>query len=865
MDSLELAFGDSRCINIRIDLTRDLPLTILTKNPQIAKKDKKIKLGDIVKAEDLPPLADMLNEIVTGVQKNLNAHCRVQFGDGYKWVFLCCESRRDAFNRSFHLVGIMLDVSDYLESTEDDYVLAEFKRKNSSKISELNNNGATLVEIMGRDYLTRIQSAFDMTEGVESAIYDEKDKLICTSKSEQTSFSLKKFSFIQREPIRFNHKTAATWVICSNEQELIDKNSELLKILASTVSQISNAMVVLYNEMENSKKANQQLGANVEEQMLLNSIYSVILETKSSEKALSMVLSMVGEYFKLDRVIIFEALGAEHKVEPFMQWTSRKNYRCDEEDNYTNSTYPKFHEELNYYGMYFSSGTDHEFSKHGVKSLAASALSESGRFSGVIFFETLEFERSWSQSDRKLLRSISQIISTMTIRCRMDNEIEKKNAQLEQLAFYDPILGVKNRTKLDADLHKALDEGKKGAALTVKVTNMRSLNELFGHGYTDKLLKSIVRYIEQLDFEGKTVYRFTGSIMMILLDGADGNAAKSFCEQFLERFKKPWLIEGAEHYMEAGVGICLYPVNAETCEDIYKASTLSMYRAVEYGKNSYAFFAQEFERPTGTNYYIEQRLRQAIAEGMSGFEMYFQPVFDYNDTNRIDYFESLIRWTDSELGEVAPAKFIRLAENMGFDIVIDTWAIAKACRFCKEMHEKYGYEDACVSVNLTVGELQHAAITQVVYDTLEETGLDGRYLVVEIPEKAQVLSFSNTSSAIGTLKKLGVRITIDNFGREYMSLNTLKNSCIDVIKMGQSLFTAVEDDFDKTLLEAIVKLAHSRDIKVCVKKAEFRTQLDIIGKYGIDLIQGNYFVKPLKDEEIYNAIENAADITVTRK
>lgn len=865
MDSLELAFGDSKCINIRIDLTKDLPLTILTKNPQISKKDKKIKLKDLVKAEDLPPLADMLNEIVTGTQKTLNAHCRVQFGDGYKWVFLCCESRRDTFNRSFHLLGIMLDVSDYLESTDDDYVLAEFKRKNSTKISELNNNGATLVEIMGKDYLTRIQHAFDMTEGVVSAIFDDREQLICTSKPDQHNFSIKKYRYVQREVIRFNHKTAATWVICSDEQELIDKNSNLLEILASTVSQISNAMVVLYNEMENSRKANQQLGANVEEQMLLNSIYSVILETKSAKDALKMVLSMVGEYFKLDRVIIFESMAEPHVIKPFMQWTVRKSYRCDESTAYTDSEYPKFHEELTYYGMYFSSGTDHEFTKHGVKSLAASALSESGHFSGVIFFETLEFERSWSQSDRRLLRSISQIISTMIIRCRMDLEIEKKNAQLEQLAFYDSILGVKNRTKLDADLRRALEKGRNGAALTVKVTNMRSLNEIFGHGYTDKLLRSIVRFVEQMDFAGKAVYRFTGSIMMILLDGADGNAARDFSEMFLERFKKPWIIDGAEHYMEVGVGICLYPVNAATCEDIYKASTLSMYRAVEYGKNSYAFFAQEFERPTGTNYYIEQRLRQAIADGMKGFEVYFQPVLDYNDTKKIAYFESLVRWRDSELGEVAPAKFIRLAENMGFDIAIDTWVIPQACRFCKEMHEKYGYEDLCVSVNLTAGELQHAAVTQIVQDALEESGLDGRNLVVEIPEKAQVLSFSNTSSAIGALKKLGVRITIDNFGREYMSLNTLKNSCIDIIKIGQSLFTTADDEFDKTLLEAIIKLAHSRDIKVCVKKAEFKTQLDVIGNYGIDLVQGNYFIKPLKVEEIYSAIENTADMAVSRK
>lgn len=836
LDALELAFHDSKSVNIRIDLTRDIPVTILGKYPSLAKKDRRFNLREIIYAEDFPLIADVFNDIVSGREKALNCHCRVNIGKDYHWVYLNCNLRKDTFNKSLHLTGSMIDVSDYLENASDDHVLQQIEKKNSAKIEAIKTDNPAITEILGEDYLIKIQSAFTMTQGLVSAFIDASGKFICSSDPAITRFDAKQYAHSKAVEIRYNHMLLANWVIASDSAEAIEKNSSLLDVLSQTVSQIANAMLILYNEMENSKTANQQLGSNIEQQILLNNVYTIILEKRDSDEALRMVIKLVGEYLKLDRIRLYSYDSEDCSTSLVREWaglasdaTNEKSFDC--------AAHPLLMEELNYCDTYFSTSSFAELEKLKVKSFVVSQIAESGKFTGLIFYEVIYGDRIWSNSDKKLLRNISQIISTMLIRCNMDTALKMQNEQLKKLAFTDPVIDISNRAALDRDLRAELEKKASGAAIALKITNMRSVNEAFGHIHSDVLLKKIAKFIDGMEVKGKRVYRFSGSVIIVILRGSTAEQAREFCENLLARFKRSWFIDGAEHYMEAIVGVTLYPDNALTNEDIYRCATNAMYRAGEFNKNSYAFYNDEFENDNIAQMNLEQRLRNSVFSRMEGFSVLFQPIAYLNDLKNYSY-EAQIRWCDDVLGEIPVKKLIKTAENIGIDALLDSWVIGKACEFCKNLNEQSGRTDNVVTINLTTHELIHTPINETIRSALAKHSLSGDNLVVEVPEKAQIKAYTDIAPVLGNLRKTGVRVTIDDYGRDFTSLSSLKYSFVNIIKLNSVQFTDCNSDFDRIMLESVVKLAHERGILVAVKHVADESQYECLKKFGIDLIEG---------------------------
>lgn len=810
-------------------------MTILGKYPSLQKKDRRFNLREIIYPEDFPPLADVFNEIVSGRQKALNAHCRIHIGNDYHWVYLSCSLRKDTFNKSLHLTGSMIDVSEYLENAGDDMVMEEVKKKNNAQIKAIAQNETSLQEILGVDYLVKIQCAFSAKEGVISALFDDKGRLICTSDPEERECNVKKYRFQRTEEIRYNHLLLASWTIAGNDEHTLEANVPLLQVLSQTVSQIANAILVLYNEMENSKLANQQLGNNIEQQILLNNIYTIILEKKDSDEALRMVIRLVGEYLKLDRIRLYSYDGENRTAAVLKEWAALADdlnngsvFRWDE--------YPLLMDELNYCDTYFSNAAFPELEKLQVRSFVVSQIAENGKFTGLVFYEKLYEDRIWTNNDKKLLRNISQIISTMLIRCNMDAALKEQNEKLRKLAFTDPVLDISNRTLLDKELEAELAKGASGSALALKITNMRSVNEAFGHIHSDALLKRIAKYIDGMEFKGKRVYRFSGSVLMVLLRQVGADGAKQFAEELIARFRRSWNLDGEEHYMEVALGISFYPDHGEKCEDIYRCSTLAMYRAAEYNKNIYSIYAKEYENDTGISFNIEQRLRTAIFNHMEGFSVDFQPIVRRSDGS-VTSFEAQARWVDSKLGFFATRKLIKLAESIGIDALIDNWVIDKACEFCRKVIDRSG-EEIVMTINLTTHELQHTSIHETIKAALTKYSLSGKNIIVEIPEKAQIKAYNDIAPVLGALRKIGVRIAIDDYGKDFTALSSLKNSYVSQIKMSVSLFTTA-DEYDRLMLDSVIKLAHERKIEVAVKHADDIYHMEALKDYEIDLVQGD--------------------------
>lgn len=861
MNILSSAFSETKCVNIKIDLTRDIPLTVLGKYHNISKKDRRMNLREIIYAEDFPPLADVFSEIVSGRQRFLNAHCRINVGGEYHWVYLSCSVRRDTFNRTQHLEGTMMDVSEYLDTAENDFVLNDAAKKNRERIdAAISSQDSTLTDILGEDYLLRIQQALTVNNGVSSAIYDDKGEPLVIPPNENGQIvSQKKFKYKISQEIRCNHKVMAIWKIACDDTTELAKTEPLLKVLAETVSQIANAIFVLYNEMENSKTANQQLGSNIEQQILLNNIYTIILENNNAVEALKTVIRLVGEYLKLDRISLYDYDAEKSYSALNTEWSAKgitMEYTFKVED------FPLLMEELNYCDTFFSNGNFSELEKTGIKSFVVSQLAENGKFTGIIFYETIRRERIWSNADKKLLRNISQIISTMLIRCNMDAAISEQNERLKRLAFTDPVLGIPNRTCLDRDLSAQLEENVHGAAVSVKLTNVNTVNEAFGHIYSDNILQKIARYIYNLNLRDMQVYRFSGSILMILLKNCGREGAKDFLDNLLERFTRPWTVAGEEHYLEMNAGVAFYPRDADSCAEIYRRSTLALYRAADEDKNLYAFYLEGSEEKAGAAYNTEQRLRRAVINGMEGFSIKYLPVVDAK--GRIIALEAGVNWIDGQNGEVPAAKVIAIAESIGVDELIDSWVINRSCAFLRELSDLSGRDDLVININLTSHELRRSEMHRTILTAIEKHGLSGKNLAVEIPEKSQLKIGGDIGPVLNSLAEIGVKIIIDDFGREYMSLSGLKTGTISKIKIRAEHFCS-GDEFDVIALKSVLQLAHKKNIAVCAKHIESREQLEAVGRYDVDFLQGDFIISHYDAENTKKLFETVEMTAVTAK
>lgn len=847
MNGLDIAFSETKCVNIRIDLTRDIPLTILDKYLQLSKKDRHMNLREVIYAEDFPPLADEFDEIVSGRQKALSAHCRIHIHDDYHWVYLSCKAGKDTFNRTQHLTGTMMDVSEYLENAEADSVLGGVTRKNRERITAaINNQEISLAAVLGQDYLLSVQKAFASIDGISTAIYDPDGSLMLSPADERGNvLSQRRFKHKLSREIRCNHRLMAVWTIASDSENLLAKSEPLLDVLAQTVSQTANALLMLSSVMETSQTANQQLGSNIEQQILLNNIYTIILEGNDSDGALDTVIRFVGEYLGLDRIALYSYDRAKDQASLTKEWSAEGvdlKYRFKVVD------FPKIIEELDYCDTFFyNSSRDNKPNKTGVKSVAAAQLSEKGEFNGIIFYEAVQKARDWSSADKKLLRNISQIISTMLIRCGMDEALKQQNEQLKKLAYTDPVLEIPNRRRLDRDLKSELKKGSSGAAVTVKLVNTGTANEAFEHIHSDALLKSISEYIETTDAKDAHTYRFSGSVLMVLLKGADTAAVQSFVDDLIARFTKTWMIGGEEYYMDMNAGAALYPADGATCDEIYRAAALAMHRAVREGRNHFAFYSKEFAANAGAVFSVETRLRFAVQNGMAGFSIKYMPITDLN--GKITSLEAAVRWHDGEDGELQPAQLIRLAESIGLDELIDAWVTDNACAFLRELIDFSGMETLIMNINLTFHELRYSKVHETIQTALNKYGLDGRNLAVEMPEMAQLITYGDTASVIDRIHDLNVAIVIDDFGREYMSLAALKNGSVSKIKIRAQQFCEA-DEFDRIALEGILELAHRRGIDVCVKHIEQAIQLETVKAYDIDRLQGRHLFAAMDEDGI---------------
>lgn len=430
------------------------------------------------------------------------------------------------------------------------------------------------------------------------------------------------------------------------------------------------------------------------------------------------------------------------------------------------------------------------------------------------------------------------------------NDRKKHESQLKENAYHDPLTGLPNRLSLYEDFEKHMNTvpQKTMALFFIDSDNFKLINDTMGHTIGDLLIKKMGDRLTDL-FEGShnTVYRLGGDEFVFLTQYDQIDEVHGYAQEIKRTFNAPLDIDENTLCITVSIGIAIYPSNGNNIQELIRNADIALYMAKESGKNCYVLFSNDMHEKVMERMLIEKHLRSAIEN--NELDVYYQPQVDAV-TGAISGFEALLRWKNSELGFVPPLKFIGVAEETRLINPIGKWALQQACSFLKKMHE-IQHSHISIAVNISIFQLLQEDFIDVVEEILNSSGLAPEYLELEITESILMDSYKVISSNLDRLKKLGIKIALDDFGKGYSSLSYLKQLPIDTLKIDKSFIDSIHTDRDNVgLTGMIVKLGQNMGLTIVAEGVEGQEQLDYLIETGCHKIQGYLISKPLPENEI---------------
>lgn len=425
---------------------------------------------------------------------------------------------------------------------------------------------------------------------------------------------------------------------------------------------------------------------------------------------------------------------------------------------------------------------------------------------------------------------------------------------LSYMAYHDVLTGIHNRAYFQMILKEQIVYNEINlsslAVLFFDLDNFKMVNDSHGHHMGDLMLKEVVNRIGQSELSYHTFARFGGDEFAILLDNcAKEQNIQLFCEQLIDILKPPCLISNRSFFISASIGIVQYPYGGLTWEALLKNADIAMYMAKKESGSSYCFFNKQMAMNSVAKLEMGNHLRQSLER--NELEIVYQPQVDCL-LGKIIGVEALLRWNHSTKGYISPSDFIPLAEEMGTIVSIGEWVLRGACKQMKAWHSITS-NPLSISVNLSVKQLNDERFVDKVIQILEETGLEAKFLEMEITEN--VAMQDEQLDALRRLRQLGIAISVDDFGTHYSSLSYLKRFPVTKIKLDQSFIRGVQtDDKDRAMIKAIISVANSFQLKIIAEGVETEEQANFLVVNGCSQIQGYYFFQAMNAEQTLSAL-----------
>jgi diguanylate cyclase (GGDEF)-like protein/PAS domain S-box-containing protein len=438
---------------------------------------------------------------------------------------------------------------------------------------------------------------------------------------------------------------------------------------------------------------------------------------------------------------------------------------------------------------------------------------------------------------------------------------KEAEAEINQLAYYDPLTQLPNRRLLYDRMAQALAGCKRnkhfGAILFLDLDNFKTLNDTHGHDVGDLLLIEVARRMSDVMRAGDTIARLGGDEFVLLLENLSEDVleaaiqARMVGDKMLEATALPYLLRKVEFSCTTSIGISMFGNQEQSVDDLFKQADLAMYQAKKYGRNNLRFFDPAMQAALEEYSALESSLRRALERRQLSLHYQIQ----INSAGHAIGAEALLRWHHPERGLVTPAQFIPLAEETGLIVPIGLWVLNSACAQIKKWSANPHTRELQLAINVSARQFRQVDFVEQVQQALSASGINPARLKIELTESLVLDNVDEVITKMHALKALGISFSMDDFGTGYSSLSYLKQLPLSQLKIDQSFVRdIVSDPNDAAIVQAIITMGGAFGLNVIAEGVETEAQHQFLNQQGCHAFQGYLFGKPMPLEAFESLI-----------
>ncbi len=439
---------------------------------------------------------------------------------------------------------------------------------------------------------------------------------------------------------------------------------------------------------------------------------------------------------------------------------------------------------------------------------------------------------------------------------------KEADEKLNYLLNYDDLTGLANRSLFRDRLHSAVNKARQGdlkfCLIMVDIDRFKQINDSLGHETGDYLLKEVSQRISSAIKNADTIARLSSDEFAVLIEYESEEDASSHAGNILKSLSAPYFVDENELLISCSIGIAQLPKDALELQPLLQQAAMATQQAKYLGGNNVQFYNIGLQNQSQYHMEIEGDLRKAMKN--NELEVFYQPKVNVH-TKRIESAEALVRWRHPARGLISPSEFIHIAEDSGLIAEIGKFVLLKSCLQAKQWADD-GTATITVSVNVSAHQLRHENLAQAVSNVLKKTKLPENQLELELTESSLMENLSAATALLKKLSALGVSISLDDFGTGYSSLSHLKRFPVDALKIDRSFIRDIHSkQEDEAIVNAIIVLGHSLNLKVIAEGVESKEQLEHLEQLGCDEIQGYFIAKPLSSKDMATMLKQQTKLS----
>lgn len=593
------------------------------------------------------------------------------------------------------------------------------------------------------------------------------------------------------------------------------------------------------------------------QKMILGTTFDFMnINQENFDERVNYLLESIGQFFGVDRAYLFTVNNEENTIIYSHEWCEIGiKQEIGTINEIPSCTYPWWFEQLQLNEIVqiadvedmpeAASAEQSELNRQEVKSLISVPVVVDDKICAFIGINTVRVTREWTKEEIEILHIMSNVLSQGLSQLT-------QLAKIKFMAEYDSLTGLPNRAlfvkRLNQGILKANTQNHLISVLFINLDGFKRINDTLGYHQGDELLKQVAERLLGAVNQKESVCRTDGDqFILYLRDYKNDQEVDFIIAKIINSFNQPFVLRGEEYVITASMGLSQYPHDGEEVEILLESAYTAMHKAKSLEENHYLKFTEKIRNETREELILTNDLYYAIERNQMA--LHYQAQVN-GVTGEIVGVEALLRWKHPEFGFVSPFKFIPLAEKTRLILPIGCWVLETACHQLKQW-QRNGCKSIQLSVNFSAHQLKHPNVIRKIGNILEKTAVEPKYLEIEITESVAIDDAIQVKGTLKEIKNLGISLSIDDYGKQYSSLNRLKGGFMDSMKVDMSFIHGIGvNPKDEIIIKSILSLAADLDLETVAEGVETQEQVDFLNKTTCDRLQGYYFHKPMPADEM---------------